>query len=106
MRVLTREQLIQCNFVEITIFNMLKTLIPDIGDDEPEWDQEILAKIMDVIIEHYELDEMAFYPYIEDEDEVSHQILEGIDIESELLEDDDCEVELDKAMDKCRDNNY
>jgi hypothetical protein len=66
---LTKEQLSQQDFVDNTIFDMLKTLLPDLGDDEPKWDIEILAEIRDVIVDHYELDLMKFYPYLKNTDE-------------------------------------
>jgi hypothetical protein len=84
---LTKEQTDQQDFVDNAIWEMICTVLPDVKDDESltlkerkeyEWDSSIIAKIRNIIIDHFTLDEnddedgllMRFYPYLKDgEDE-------------------------------------
>ena len=65
---LTKEQLEQMDFVDNTIFEMLKevTKRPDL-----EWDIRTISEIRDRIIEEYypsEDDEFKFYPFFYEEE--------------------------------------
>ena len=59
---LNAEQNQQCDFVDNTIQEMLRTLI----SEKIAWDQKVLADIREVIVRHYHLDMMQFYPYLQD----------------------------------------
>ena len=65
---LTRQQIIQQDFVDNAIFNLINEIVP--SDKEMEWDIEIIGEIRDAIqtklVERGICSEQEFYPYIEE----------------------------------------
>jgi hypothetical protein len=56
---LTRADTEQQDFVDNTIFDMVKKLVP-----EAEWDIGVISPIREILINAYKLNEALFYPYI------------------------------------------
>lgn len=71
---LTKSQLIQQDFVDNCIFEMLKDIT---GCPDLEWNIEAIGNVRDAVIEYYysdEDDEYEFYPWILDSEEVPDDV--------------------------------
>jgi hypothetical protein len=61
---LNKKQIERQDFVDNVIFELLQTVNPT--NQKLDWDIEIIGRIRDMILSHYNFDEQEFYPFIEE----------------------------------------